>query len=186
MIEENGNFSFDAPGKESFKARLLSLIGTRSVRAAAKDWGVPVSTLNNYIHKGTEPSFKMACLISNKEHVSLNWLAFGSDENTPRTPCCSTVDAGNLDNANQTITAILSSLSTDEQLELARLLGRKGADFLTILLDDNIQELHALSGFRRELALRLKDMSDSEAREIYEECEAKVNHLNVTQKKASA
>ncbi len=39
MIEENGNFSFDAPGKESFKARLLSLIGTRSVRAAAKDWG---------------------------------------------------------------------------------------------------------------------------------------------------
>ncbi|MFM2555099.1 helix-turn-helix domain-containing protein [Escherichia coli] len=185
MTEENGNFSFDAPGKESFKARLLSLIGKRSVRAAAKDWGVPVSTLNNYIHKGTEPSFKMACLISNKEQVSLNWLAFGSDEDTPSTPC-STVDTGNLDNANQTITAILSSLSADEQLELARLLGRKGADFLTILLDDNIQELHALSGFRRTLALRLKDMSDSEAREIYEECEAKVNHLNVTQKKATA
>lgn len=185
MTEENGSFSFDAPGKESFKARLLSLIGNRSVRAAAKDWGVPVSTLNNYIHKGTEPSFKMACLISNKEHVSLNWLAFGSDQDTPGTPC-STVDTGNLDNANQTITAILSSLSSEEQLELARLLGRKGADFLTILLDDNIQELHALSGFRRTLALRLKDMSDSEAREIYEECEAKINRLNITQKKASA
>ncbi|EJZ5966919.1 helix-turn-helix domain-containing protein [Salmonella enterica] len=82
MHENFSDFSLVGEGKENFKARLQKLIGTRSVRAAASDWGVPVSTLNNYLHKGTEPSFKVVCLISNKEHVSLNWLAYGQDEAT--------------------------------------------------------------------------------------------------------
>lgn len=80
MHQNHSDFSFAGEGKESFRARLQQLIGSRSVRAAANDWGVPVSTLNNYLHKGTEPSFKVVCLISNKEQVSLNWLAYGYDE----------------------------------------------------------------------------------------------------------
>ncbi len=185
MSEDNENFSFEVAGKESFKTRLQTLIGQRSVRAAAKDWGVPVSTLNNYIHKGTEPSFKIVCTISNKEHVSLDWLAFGTDEANP-SKTYPLVDRGSLESANQTITAILASLSPDEQLELAKLLGRKGADFLAILLDRDIQELHELSGLRRNLALHLGGMSDAEVREIYEEYEAKADRLNLPQTKASA
>ncbi|HCL5208590.1 TPA: helix-turn-helix domain-containing protein, partial [Salmonella enterica] len=80
MHKKDEDFSFVLEGKDNFRQRLQSLIGNRSVRAAAKDWGVPVSTLNNYIHKGTEPSFKIVCLISNKEQVSLNWLAYGDDD----------------------------------------------------------------------------------------------------------
>lgn len=103
MRENNGDFSFVGEGKENFKARLQQLIGTRSVRAAAGDWGVPVSTLNNYLHKGTEPSFKVVCLISNKEHVSLNWLAYGRDEAVmqPLSRPAETTDATDNDLANE-------------------------------------------------------------------------------------
>lgn len=53
MSERSPDFAFVVDGKESFKSRLQHLIGTRSVRAAAKDWGVPVSTINNYLQKNT-------------------------------------------------------------------------------------------------------------------------------------
>ncbi|WP_141109699.1 helix-turn-helix domain-containing protein [Escherichia albertii] len=79
MMKVDDSFSLSERGKENFRERLVKLIGARSVRTAANDWGIPPSTLNNYIHKGTEPSFKIACLISNKEQVSLNWLAYGEE-----------------------------------------------------------------------------------------------------------
>ncbi|MGT3184366.1 helix-turn-helix domain-containing protein [Yersinia enterocolitica] len=85
MLKDDNTFSFAEADKESFKARLQKLIGDRSVRAVAKDWEIPVSTLNNYLHKGTEPSFKVVCSISNKEQVSLNWLAYGVDCVEPTT-----------------------------------------------------------------------------------------------------
>ncbi|AUM42005.1 helix-turn-helix domain-containing protein [Salmonella enterica] len=103
MRENNDDFSFVGEGKENFKARLQQLIGTRSVRAAAGDWGVPVSTLNNYLHKGTEPSFKVVCLISNKEQVSLNWLAYGRDDAVmqPSSRPAETINATDNDLANE-------------------------------------------------------------------------------------
>ncbi|HCK3135042.1 TPA: helix-turn-helix domain-containing protein, partial [Salmonella enterica subsp. enterica serovar Ruiru] len=103
MRENNDDFSFVGEGKENFKARLQQLIGTRSVRAAAGDWGVPVSTLNNYLHKGTEPSFKVVCLISNKEQVSLNWLAYGRDDAVmqPSSQPAETINATDNDLANE-------------------------------------------------------------------------------------
>ncbi|SQD03496.1 repressor protein [Escherichia coli] len=45
--------------KESIPERLRELIGKRSVRAAAKDWGLSFSTLNNYLTRGTEPSLSV-------------------------------------------------------------------------------------------------------------------------------
>ena len=39
--------AFDEGRKESFIKRLKSLVGNRSIRAAAKDWGLSFSTLNN-------------------------------------------------------------------------------------------------------------------------------------------
>lgn len=76
--KKTNDFAFDVDRKENFVARLKQLIGNRSARAAATEWGLSFSTLHNYLTRGTEPSFTAMQNISNKEHVSLDWLAFGS------------------------------------------------------------------------------------------------------------
>ncbi|EHV4141543.1 XRE family transcriptional regulator [Salmonella enterica] len=170
MHKKDEDFSFVEEGKDNFRQRLQNLIGNRSVRAAAKDWGVPVSTLNNYIHKGTEPSFKIVCLISNKEQVSLNWLAYGAEDVSqppqpqpqpqpqPDTPCTG--------GGAQTLIAIWESLEPEEKLHVSKQLGRKGAEVLTQLLDDDNLCLMKLTGEKREAALLLVEMEPERAREI--------------------
>ncbi|EFG7849471.1 hypothetical protein EYD79_00870 [Shigella sonnei] len=74
---EASDIAFQADGKETFKERLKQLIGSRSVRAAAKDWGISVSTLNNYLNRGTEPTLSIINQLSELEHVSIDWLARG-------------------------------------------------------------------------------------------------------------
>lgn len=69
--------SLEADGKESIADRLRKLIGTRTVRAAANDWGLAFSTLNNYLTRGTEPSLNVAIKIANLEGVTAEWIATG-------------------------------------------------------------------------------------------------------------
>lgn len=167
MHKKDEDFSFVAEGKDNFRQRLQNLIGNRSVRAAAKDWGVPVSTLNNYIHKGTEPSFKVVCLISNKEHVSLNWLAYGiEDVSQPQQPQQPQQDTSCTGGGAQTLIAIWESLEPEEKLHVSKQLGRKGAEVLTQLLDDDNLCLMKLTGEKREAALLLVEMEPERAREI--------------------
>lgn len=167
MHKKDEDFSFVAEGKDNFRQRLQNLIGNRSVRAAAKDWGVPVSTLNNYIHKGTEPSFKVVCLISNKERVSLNWLAYGvEDEQQPQQPQQPQQDTPCTGGGAQTLIAIWESLEPEEKVHVSKQLGRKGAEVLTQLLDDDNLCLMKLTGEKREAALLLVDMEPERAREI--------------------
>ncbi|PHM47122.1 transcriptional regulator [Xenorhabdus miraniensis] len=71
--------SFVEPTKESIAERLKQLIGNRSVRSAARDWGLSFSTLNNYLTRGTEPSLNVALKISQVEQVSVEWIATGSE-----------------------------------------------------------------------------------------------------------
>ncbi|MFZ4221081.1 transcriptional regulator [Enterobacter ludwigii] len=75
--QKESNFSFEDGRKESISTRLRQLIGERSVRAAANDWGLSFSTLNNYLTRGTEPSLNVALKIANVEHVSVEWIATG-------------------------------------------------------------------------------------------------------------
>lgn len=167
MHKKDEDFSFVAEGKDNFRQRLQNLIGNRSVRSAAKDWGVPVSTLNNYIHKGTEPSFKVVCLISNKEHVSLNWLAYGvEDASQPQQPQQPQQDTSCTGGGAQTLIAIWESLEPEEKLHVSKQLGRKGAEVLTQLLDDDNLCLMKLTGEKREAALLLVEMEPERAREI--------------------
>ncbi|WP_233268233.1 helix-turn-helix domain-containing protein [Pantoea sp. BAV 3049] len=77
---KENKFAFDEARKESFIGRLKQLIGSRSVRASAKEWGLSFSTLNNYITRGTEPSFVAMQAIAHAERVSLDWLAFGTGD----------------------------------------------------------------------------------------------------------
>ncbi|CDL79520.1 hypothetical protein [Xenorhabdus cabanillasii] len=82
--KKTDKLSFQQDSKESFKSRLLTLIGNRSVRAAATDWGLPYSTLNNYLTKETDPSFKAMQMVAEAEEVSLDWLATGNNRSILR------------------------------------------------------------------------------------------------------
>ncbi|KAA5957784.1 MULTISPECIES: helix-turn-helix domain-containing protein [unclassified Pantoea] len=83
---KENKFAFDEDRKENFIRRLKSVIGERSVRAAAKEWGLSFSTLNNYITRGTEPSFVAMQAIAFAEDISLDWLAFGANESNKNQP----------------------------------------------------------------------------------------------------
>lgn len=61
----------------SLSERLSALMRGRSVRQAASDWGIGTSTLNAYLRNGTVPSLNLANQISNREGVTLQWLATG-------------------------------------------------------------------------------------------------------------
>ncbi|EEC7727399.1 bacteriophage CI repressor [Escherichia coli] len=181
-------FAFVEEGKESIQDRIKQLIGGRSMRQAAMDWGLSYSTLNNYFEKGTTPGLKVVKDICRVENVSLEWLILGTGT-TQSTPT-QEITQPTIEDAEgknyQTISAIWSSLEPVELEKLSKKLGRKGADFLTILLDHDIQALHSLHGQRRALALSLNELTDEQVREIYEFCKTKSDHFNVTYKKTSA
>ncbi|MGA6625042.1 helix-turn-helix domain-containing protein [Klebsiella sp. K792] len=75
--EKETEFALDDDEKESISVRIRQLIGTRTVRMAAREWGLSFSTLNNYLTRGTEPSLNVAIKIANVEGVSVEWLATG-------------------------------------------------------------------------------------------------------------
>ncbi|EHT3198995.1 helix-turn-helix domain-containing protein, partial [Escherichia coli] len=118
MTRNDDAFSFVDRGKESFRERLVKLIGNRSVRTAASDWGIPPSTLNNYIHKGTEPSFKIACLISDKEQVSLNWLAYGEEPTAKEGSLSNQTAQPSPDITNELVNELLKRASTEVKEQL--------------------------------------------------------------------
>ncbi|APJ78098.1 XRE family transcriptional regulator [Escherichia coli] len=115
MTKNDDAFSLVDRGKESFRERLVKLIGGRSVRTAASDWGIPPSTLNNYIHKGTEPSFKIACLISDKERVSLNWLAYGEELTATANSLSNQTAQPSPDITNELANELLKRASTEDK-----------------------------------------------------------------------
>ncbi len=82
-MEGEETISYRTAGQETLADRLRLLIGSRSTRAAAEEWQLPYSTLNNYISRGTDPSFNVAIKIAERENVSLEWLAYGGTQRTP-------------------------------------------------------------------------------------------------------
>ncbi|MGJ3444069.1 helix-turn-helix domain-containing protein [Enterobacter sp. PTB] len=172
MSSKANEFAFPGEEKESFRERLQQLIGRRSVRAAAKDWNLPTSTINNYLHKGTEPALKVVLAVAEAEGVSLEWLATGLNKDgidfnkTQRTQDRKTSADSPSDSDYQWFKVIWDSLEQHERHRLSRLLGRKGADVLTLLLEDHALGLLKLSGDAREAALLLNKLPESELREI--------------------
>lgn len=81
-VDKESDVSFEAGSKESFRERLARLLKGRSVNAAAQSWGIPKSTINNYLHKGTEPALKIVVAIAEAEKVDLRWLATGLHEDS--------------------------------------------------------------------------------------------------------
>ncbi|HAZ3679235.1 TPA: bacteriophage CI repressor [Escherichia coli] len=77
------DFSFSQNRKESIQDRIKQLVGTRSLRKATSDWGLPYSTINNYFEKGTTPGLNVVATIAKLENVSLEWLVYGESERDP-------------------------------------------------------------------------------------------------------
>lgn len=129
--EKTNEFAFDGGSKESFRERLKMLIGERSIRAAARCWGLSFSTLNNYLNKGTEPSFTAIRSIAYKEQISLDWLAFGSDDELSNNLKTRSGKTGIDDNDGKLMTAwlmVLDSLDAQEAQAILRIIHRKGIE----------------------------------------------------------
>ncbi|CAD5766555.1 regulatory protein [Escherichia coli] len=188
--------SFLDEGKEPVIERIFRLAERYKSRSeAARAWGINIQTLQNYYKRRNnqpppQPRKHHLKNIAEKEHVSMEWLIYGyKNESITKKELLEQVERTKEQDVNDGDSIIMrawDSLTSSEQEILSNLLIRKGAELLTILLDTDIQKLHSLSGVKRALALSLQELPDDTVREIYEECEAKVNHLNVTQKKASA
>ncbi|EBH1461640.1 helix-turn-helix transcriptional regulator [Salmonella enterica] len=193
MAKEN-DFSFPGIQKESVRERIKLLMRGRSKSAVAKLWGLPFSTLNNYFEKDAIPSLQVASQIAAVEGVTIDWLVLGTENQQTQTQSLpqqqqqqqqQQYDVAR-DKDVQIILAIWQGLEPKEREDLSKLLSRRGGDFLAILLDQHIQELHELMGVRRLLALELKNMPEERVREIYEEYETAGDRLNLTDKQASA
>ncbi|HAV8121582.1 TPA: XRE family transcriptional regulator [Escherichia coli] len=161
------SLSFPGGRKESIAERLKRLIGPRSVRAAARDWGLSFSTLNNYLSRGTEPSLSVALQIASIEGVSVEWLCGFSDVAQVNH---SEIRA-NQDESKKIIMTIISALDEKDLEQLSKNLVLNGAKYLARLLEPENQDLIRLEGRKRIAALQLEGMSDERVREILEETE---------------
>lgn len=133
MKDEFEEFAFVGEGKETFTDRLNELLRGRSVRAAAKDWGLSVSTLNNYLTKGTEPSFKMVQSVANKERVSLDWLAYGASSPTKERHSSAVPDT-RTENKNPDLEyawkLVYNSLEQEDVVKLMKAIHKRGVEGL--------------------------------------------------------
>lgn len=166
--------------KESIPERLKLLIGDRSARAAARDWGLSFSTLNNYLTRGTEPSLSVALQIAAIEGVSVEWLC-GLDVPANTESC--DLKANHIENG-KVIMAIINALDAKDVEQLSKQLALNGARYLSQLLNAENQSLLRLEGRKRMAALMLEDMSDERVREILAEIENDKQAADVVNVKA--
>ncbi|EPO2452344.1 hypothetical protein ACT7LO_002682 [Providencia rettgeri] len=112
--------------KNAFKERLKILIGNRSIRTAAKDWGLSFSTLNNYLTKDTDPALSTIQSIATQENVSLDWLVNGQ---TQEDGAPSTNTENDSKSELSSIWYMLFNIMTTEQInQLIRIITTKGID----------------------------------------------------------
>ncbi|ENH8583597.1 XRE family transcriptional regulator [Salmonella enterica subsp. enterica serovar Braenderup] len=162
--------------RETVIERLHQLVKDRPLRNVAKAWGIPRSTLNNYFYRGSTPKLEVLKRISEQEGVAVEWLISGGDSvgSERNQPPCKPLSPRD-DKAARNIQAIvnaLEGLDEDEQERLSRQVKRKGAEFLTQLLDEENICLLQLSGEKREAALILAQLVPERVREILSELRA--------------
>ncbi|EAA4186745.1 bacteriophage CI repressor [Salmonella enterica subsp. enterica] len=166
--EKNHRVSFSKEEKETFLSRLALLQKGRTLLQAAEDWGVPRSTLNNYIHRGSNPRTNVIKEIAKKESVSLEWLMYGVGDAPQSSQSSQSSQHGDaaIMRVVQVIQGMSEALDSKQREQLANFLIIKAAEYITLLQNDDMQKLLQLDGRKREAALRLEKMSDEEVREI--------------------
>lgn len=180
--------SLDATSKETLKDRLITLIGDRSVRSAAKDWSMSVSTLNNYLKRGTEPALNIINHIAKIEQVSLDWLANGYDQEktTPDNSATIYVHTSTSPLKDKWL-MILESIDTTDAEALIRAIHRKGVEGLLnkeshTAIEDMIDSLNIWATLKQAIKEAVKGDETLE-QEILRRIEEKKNtdetgHLN--------
>ncbi|EAB2878598.1 hypothetical protein FX488_16600 [Salmonella enterica] len=183
--------SFPEQEKEPIIERIFRLVERYPSRnAAARAWGINEGTLKNYYNRKEitpTPRYNQLRKIAECEGVSLEWLQTGVGEE-PKDSKKKHIPEKHLglSDIDAKLLAFLAFLDDHEKQRLLDVLGRKGAEHCLILLDGDINELHALDGVRRALALSLKGLPEERVREIYERSTNEGDLLNLTEKKASA
>lgn len=124
--------------------RLLSLIGNRSKREAARVWGINYSTLKNLLTRGSTPKADLLAQIAQHENVSISWLISGEGMD-PKEPnsgkyelsvdseqrhfaCEPSIQPSGLTAQQQSWLMILDALEPDEAQKILRYFHRKGID----------------------------------------------------------
>lgn len=166
--EKESEVALQLEGKETLVDRLRSLIGHRSARAAASAWGLSFSTLNNYLNRGTEPSFGVVQKIALKEDVTLDWLAYGSsDPNGSRSYANSGHDllSDSRDSSHDLLKAtwvlIYESLDKNEIQSLMRLLVRVGVKGILEKFESSASTDEILMHLTKEEKARLLALHES-------------------------
>lgn len=59
---------------QSLSPKILMLMGDRTIRQVAKDWGIPPSNINNYLYRDSMPRASTLKRIADKEGVSLDYF----------------------------------------------------------------------------------------------------------------
>lgn len=145
----------------SIKERILLLIGNRSRRSAAKDWGMSVSTLTNFLDHGIQPTYEFISRIAQREKLSSDWLITGRINTVER----AYPDSVDKEQLMSMIIEPLHALTTDELEDLHWLITRKGVEFILELLDESNQAFFALSDKEKKDKLRglqIKDITRQE------------------------
>ncbi|EOE2143539.1 helix-turn-helix domain-containing protein [Serratia marcescens] len=143
--------AFPDEEKESISTRLRSLIGKRSVRAAAQDWGLSFSTLNNYLTRGTEPSLNVAIKISDVENVSVEWLATG--KSAARVDDTTSEHSGNSPTKNAWL-MVFDSLDDSDATALIRAIHRKGVEGLLSAAQESLDAEDAIDKLQIRATLK--------------------------------
>lgn len=165
---KTSELDIDGVGKTSIADRLRELIGGRSVRQAANDWGLSFSTLNNYLTRGTEPSLNVAIKIANVERVSVEWIATGNDGPVASASVLASSNAS-VSNGEYLWKAVYDSLSSDEREALIKLIHRKGIEGI-LSMGGNVVERsasqQALSPQMKQIIELVETCDDAQLREI--------------------
>jgi phage repressor protein C with HTH and peptisase S24 domain len=69
-----------------FSARFVSALGSKSLRAFAKETGISYGALHKYVSGTATPTLEKLVLIAKYAGVSISWLATGEEENSGSAP----------------------------------------------------------------------------------------------------
>ncbi|HAG0016561.1 TPA: hypothetical protein G8O67_003892 [Salmonella enterica] len=181
--KKNHRVSLDDKKRETFLERLKELVRGRPLQQAADEWNVPKSTINNYFYRGSNPRTDVIERIAAKENVSADWL-IGDEENKtkrnqkeisttlPQQTSQAKQVACPCDVGAQVLLALWETLEPTEKARLNKLLLRKGAEFLTLLLDEDNLNLLQSVGDQRRGALMMMQLDPIRIREILPELRA--------------
>ncbi|EHF8058487.1 bacteriophage CI repressor [Salmonella enterica subsp. enterica serovar Oranienburg] len=181
--KRNHRVSLNDKQRETFLERLKELVRGRPLQQAADEWSVPKSTINNYFYRGSNPRTEVIERIAQKENVSVRWL-LGDEEdkqirNQKETSAAQPAQVKNTicpcDAGGQVLLALWETLEPKEKARLNKLLLRKGAEFLTLLLDEDNLSLLQAEGDQRRAALIMMQLDPIRIREILPELRTDTN-----------